>query len=111
VAAAGHVWGHRSALEVFALHLPPNLCNGAAAVSNEGEVWSGAVAAVCSDGRRGGAVGSAAPALARHCAVLVRRGWRTGAGEKHGHKQNVGAGKIKMLIYLSYLGLSSEKFR
>ena len=49
-----HVWGHRSALEVFALHLPPNLCNGAAAVSNEGEVWSGAVAAVCSDGRRGG---------------------------------------------------------
>ena len=60
----------------------------------------------------GGAVGSAAPAaLARHCAVLVRRGWRTGAGEKHGHKQNVGAGKIKMLIYLSYLGLSSEKFR
>ena len=54
VAAAGHVWGHRSALEVFALHLPPNLCNGAAAVSNEGEVWSGAVAAVCSDGRRGG---------------------------------------------------------
>jgi hypothetical protein len=35
----------------------------------------------------GGAVGSAAPALARHCAVLVRRGWRTGTGEKHGHNQ------------------------
>ena len=39
VAAAGHVWGHRSALEVFALHLSPDAM--AQPVINEGEVERG----------------------------------------------------------------------
>ena len=39
VAAAGHVWGHRSALEVFALHLSPDAM--AQPVINEGEVGRG----------------------------------------------------------------------
>ena len=46
-----------------------------------------AVAAGCSGGRRG-AAGSGAPALARHCAVPVRRGWETGAGEVHEQPEN-----------------------
>ena len=39
VAAAGHVWGHRSALEVFALHLSPDAM--AQPVINEAEVERG----------------------------------------------------------------------
>ena len=55
-----------------------------------------AVAAGCSGGRRG-AAGSGAPALARHCAVPVRRGWETGAGERHGHNQKCRVTKTILL--------------
>ena len=84
VAARGNVWRHRSALEVLASHLPPN----AMAQPLRKQERPGAVAAGCSAVRRG-AAGSGAPALARHYAVPVRRGWETGAGEKHGINQKM----------------------
>ena len=92
VAAAGHVWGHRSALEVFALHLSPEQWRSRLSMKGR----SGAGAAGCSGGRRG-AAGSGAPALARHCAVPVRRGWETGAGERHGHNQKCRVTKTILL--------------
>ena len=105
VAAAGHVWGHRSALEVFALHLPPNLCNGAAAVSNEGEVWSGAVAAVCSDGSMGGLSGRPHqlwPATAL-CSSAE-------AGEPEPARSMVTTNSVGAVRSKCYLGWSSEIF-
>ena len=105
VAAAGHVWGHCSALEVFALHLPPNLCNGAAAVSNEGEVWSGAVAAVCSDGSMGGLSGRPHqlwPATAL-CSSAE-------AGEPEPARSMVTTNSVGAVRSKCYLGWSSEIF-
>ena len=64
VAARGNVWGHRSALEVLAPHLPPNAMAQPVTVKET----SGAVAAGCSDGRRG-ATGPGAPFLGRLSAV------------------------------------------
>ena len=69
VAAAGHVWGHRSALEVFALHLSPEQWRSRLSMKGR----SGAGAAGCSGGRRG-AAGPDTPLAARHFAALVRRG-------------------------------------
>ena len=92
VVARGNVWGQSSALEVLASHLPPN------ARPSRKQCRRGvrAVAAGCSGGRRG-AAGSGAPALARHCAVPVRRGWETGAGERHGHNQKCRVTKTILL--------------
>ena len=92
VVARGNVWGQSSTLEVMASHLPPN------ARPSRKQCRRGvrAVAAGCSGGRRG-AAGSGAPALARHCAVPVRRGWETGAGERHGHNQKCRVTKTILL--------------
>ena len=88
-AAAGHVWGHRSALEFFALHLSPDAM--AQPVINEGEegrerrrVLGGA------QGGCGGAEGPDTPLAARHFAALVRRGAEASRRERGPQECRVG---------------------
>ena len=92
VAAAGHVWGHRSALEFFVLHLSPE--QRRSRLSMKGR--SGASAAGCSGGRRW-AAGPDAPLAARHFAALVRRGAAASVPGARASPEECRVGTIKKL--------------
>ena len=94
VAAAGHVWGHRSALEFFALHLSPDAM--AQPVINEGEV--GRERRRVLGWAQGGCAGPDTPLAARHFAALVRRGQRRARRERGPRQRNVGLVRSKSCL-------------